>query len=128
MNFTYNVITLEKERYLEIVTAQTLLETEHQALDLIALCVENGTNLLMIHAPVISESFFRLSTSVAGGILQKMINYQITTAFVLTENIVLPKRFQEMMLEANKCTKYRFYYTTHEAEQWLLSSQEESRV
>lgn len=128
MNFTYNVVTLGTGRYLEIVNAQTPLETERQALDLMSLCVENGTNLLMIHASAISESFFRLSTGVAGGILQKMINYHITTTFVLNENIVLPKRFQEMMLEANKGVQYRFYNTKHEAEEWLLSNQEKSRI
>ena len=124
MNFTYNVITREKGRYLEIVNAQIPLETEQQALDLMSLCVENETNLLMVHAPAISENFFRLSTGAAGGILQKLINYHITAAFVLNEEMVLPQRFQEMMLEANKGGQYRFYSTTSEAEQWLLSSQE----
>lgn len=123
MNFIYNVITLGKVRYLEIVSAQFPLETEQQALDLMSLCAEHETNLLMIHAPAISENFFRLSTGTAGGILQKMINYHILTAFVLDKSVVLPNRFQEMMLEANKGGQYRFYDTMREAEQWLLSIQ-----
>lgn len=128
MNITYSVNLRDKGRYLKITAAEPPIQTEQQALDIMSLCVENGTNLLMIHAPAISESFFRLSTGVAGDILQKMINYHITTVFVLTESIMLPTRFLEMMLEANKGEQYRFYYATHEAEQWLLSSQEESRI
>lgn len=128
MNFTYNVNSLEQGRYLEIVAAKTPIETERQAIDIMSLCVENGTDLLMIHAPAMSENFFRLATGVAGGILQKLINYHIKTAFVLTENMVLPERFQEMMLEANKDGQYRFYASKGEARQWLLSGQEKSSV
>ena len=124
MNYSYSVIAQEKGRYIEIVTAKVPLETEQQALDIMSICVENGTTLLMLHASTLSESFFRLATGAAGGILQKLINYHIKTAFVLTESIVIPKRFQEMMLEANKGGQYRFYYSKGEAEQWLLPSQE----
>lgn len=128
MNFTCRVFSSKKGKYLEIIAAQTPIETEQQALDIISLCMENATGRLMLQAPAISENFFKLATGAAGGILQKLINYQIKTVFVLTEDLRLPKRFQEMMLEANKGGQYRFYYTKSEAEEWLLSGQEETHL
>ena len=125
MDFNYNVIALEKGRYLEIISARKPMETEQQAIDAMSLCVENGTDLLLIHTPAVSESFFRLATGAAGGILQKLINYHIKTAFVFSKDMTLPERFQEMMFEANKGEQYRFYDTKSEAEQWLLSGEGE---
>ena len=124
MDFNYNVVALGKGRYLEITSARKPLETERQAIDAISLCMGNGTDSLLIHAPAVSENFFRLSTGAAGGILQKMINYHIKTAFVLSNDMTLPERFQEMMFEANKGEQYRFYDTKREAEQWLLPGEE----
>jgi len=126
MTFTYNRITKKENQYLEIVAASIPLETEQQTVTLMGLCAENGTNLLMLHGSVISESFYRFATGVAGDILQKLINYHIKTAFVLTKDTAIPKRFQEMMLEANTGSQYRFFDSRDEAEQWLLPDQDES--
>lgn len=125
MDFNYHMVALETGRYLEVTSAREPIETERHAIDLMSLCAENGTDLLMVHAPAVSESFFRLATGVAGGILQKLINYHIKTVFLLPESMTLPVRFREMMLEANKGDQYRFYHTRSEAEQWLLPGREE---
>jgi len=125
MNFTYRVTGQEKDRYLEITAAEEPLKTERQTLDLISLCFENSIELLMLHDKALSGDFFQLATGVAGGILQKLINYHIKTAIVLSEDITLPKRFQEMLQEANKGEQYRFFYAGSGAEQWLLSGQME---
>ena len=125
MNFTYRITGKEKGRYLEITAAEEPLKTELQTLDLISLCFENSIELIMLHDKALSVDFFQLATGAAGGILQKLINYRFKTAVILSEDIDLPKRFQEMLQEANKGEQYRFFYAGSEAEQWLLSGQME---
>lgn len=124
MNVTYHIIPCNAGSYLHIITAENRIETEQHAIDLMCLCAENNTNNLCILSQALSDQFFQLSTGSAGAILQKLVNYQIRTAFVLEENFELPLRFREMMLEANKSNEYRFFYSTDEAEQWLMGIQE----
>ncbi|MDU1848163.1 MAG: DUF4180 domain-containing protein [Niallia nealsonii] len=41
---------------------------------------ETGSNRLSLNKEAISDDFFKLSTRIAGGILQKFINYNIKFA------------------------------------------------
>lgn len=124
MNVTYQIIPCNTGSYLNIITAETGIETEQHAIDLMCLCAENNTNNLCIPSQALSDQFFQLSSGSAGGILQKLVNYQIRTAIVLEEEMELPLRFREMMLEANKSNEYRFFSSKNEAEQWLMCTQE----
>ncbi|AET67781.1 putative transcriptional regulator [Desulfosporosinus orientis DSM 765] len=108
------------KKYLEVMSAATPISTENDALDLVALCGENDTNLLMIHYTALSEDFFKLKTKVAGNILQKFMNYHIKAAAVLPNEIIQKGRFRELASETNKGNYFRMYESKAEAEQWLL--------
>lgn len=59
-----------------------LLKDEQSALDLImTISSETGSNRITLNKEAISEDFFKLSTRLAGGILQKFINSTLSLLF-----------------------------------------------
>lgn len=106
--------------YLSLLSAQTPLATEQDALNLIALCMEHQTDRVMISAEALSEDFFQLRTGVAGAILQKLVNYQIQAAAVIPDQRKNTGRFKEMVQEANKGSHFRVFSSISDAENWLI--------
>ncbi|MEL1135444.1 DUF4180 domain-containing protein [Desulfitobacterium sp. THU1] len=116
----YQVISRNDKKYLEIISNTTPLRSESDALELVALCGENDTNLLMIHYAALSEDFFELKTKVAGDILQKLMNYRIKAVAIIPSEIIQKGRFRELALEMNKGQHFRMVNSKDEAEAWLL--------
>lgn len=116
----YDVRQKNQQKYIECFSAEPPIKTEQEALDLVALCGENDTTLLMLHADVLSEDFFKLKTGIAGMILQKFVNYRVKTAIVLTGDAKITGKFKELMAESNKRKDYRIFKNPAEAENWLL--------
>lgn len=109
------------KKYIEFISAASPLSTEQDALDLVALCGENDTNLLMFHGNALAEDFFKLKTGVAGKILQRFINYHVKTAIILPEQFVIKGKLRDMVSETNKGNHLRFFKTRADAEIWLTS-------
>lgn len=107
-------------KYLEVISGDTPIATENDALQLVALGAENNTDLLMIHYGALAEDFFNLKTKTAGNILQKFINYRIKAVAVIPKEIIQKGRFREFVLEINKGQSFRVYETREAAETWLL--------
>jgi hypothetical protein len=72
----YDVRHKNHQKYIKCFSAEPPIGNEQDALDLVALCGENDTNLLMLHADALFEDFFKLKTRIAGMILQKFVNYR----------------------------------------------------
>ena len=119
-NMNYKIIQNGNQEYIELISVKRPLSTEQDAIDLVALSIENNTNLLMIHSEALSEDFFKLRTGVAGRMLQKFINYQIKTVAIIPNKLASKGRFKEMVLEANKSNHFRVLENREEAETWLL--------
>lgn len=117
---TYHIRDIDNKKYIELISATDPLSTENDALDLVALCWEHETYLLLIHYDVLSQDFFKLKTKVAGNIIQKFVNYGMKAAAVIPQEIMKKGRFREMALEANKGNHFRMYENKEEAEKWLL--------
>ncbi|OBZ18567.1 hypothetical protein A8L34_03050 [Bacillus sp. FJAT-27264] len=115
----YQVISNNNVAYVACLSTETPLSREQDALDLIALCSEHDTKLLMLHSAMLSADFFNLRTGLAGGMMQKLINYHVTTALVLNE-MITEGRFKELASESNKGNQFRMFDNTDEAERWLL--------
>ena len=116
----YKIIENGNQKYIELISAQSPLSTEQDAVDLVALSIEHNTNLLMIHNEALSEDFFKLRTGVAGGMLQKFVNYHIRTVAIIPNQLASKGRFKEMVLEANKSNNFRVVGSREDAETWLL--------
>ncbi len=116
----YKLVENNNTKYIEVFSCAKQLKTASDALDLVALCGENDTNLLMIHSEALSEDFFKLKTGVAGEILQKFINYAIKAAIIIPDQSRLVVRFRELVSEANKGNQYRFFAISADAQKWLI--------
>ena len=120
MNST--LITTNNHTYLEMLPDGSLVQSECDALDLVAACGENSTDSLLLHGASLPEDFFRLSTGLAGAILLKFSNYHIRCALLITPELEEQGRFHEMVLEANRrSTELHFFYERGPAEEWLAS-------
>lgn len=117
----YKLIEKNSKKYIECVSAEMPLNKEQDALDLIAACIENDTNLIMLHDEALSNDFFKLGTGLAGQVLQKFINYNVKTAVIIKDEQKIRGKFRELLAESNKGNDFRVFSNTVEAENWLLN-------
>lgn len=120
VNMNYNLVENDNTKYIELFSCETPVSTASNALELVALCGGNNTNLLMIHGEALADDFFKLKTGVAGEILQKLINYSVKTAIIIPDQSGLGGRFRELISEANKGNQYRFFASSADAQKWLV--------
>jgi len=117
----YELIEKNNKKYLKYLSGETQLCSEQDALNLITDCFENDTSLLMFHTEALSDDFFKLKTGLAGQVLQKLINYHIRVAVILTDKHKVKGKFKELLHESNKGKDFRVFDDIVEAEKWLLT-------
>jgi hypothetical protein len=116
----YEVTSRGDKTYIKYTSSEYLIRTEQEAIDLIAACIENGTNLIMITSEALSDDFFRLGTGLAGGVLQKFANYRIKAAVVIDDNEKIKGKFKELIAESNKGNNFGVFDNQEKAESWLI--------
>jgi len=117
---TYQVMEKNNEKYILLDANGGQILTEQDGLDLIAVCVRGDTKKLLMRSENLSDDFLRLSTGVAGAVMQKFANYGIRAAVIL-EEASTKGRFKEFLSESNAGNIFRAYATYKEAEDWLIS-------
>lgn len=115
----YEIVAIQDKSYVKCVSAETPISRESDALELISLCGSHDTELLMLHEAALSEDFFNLRTRLAGGVMQKLINYRVKTALILDEHIT-EGRFKELTSEMTKSRQFRIFDNSQDGEKWLL--------
>jgi len=87
-----------------IVNSETPIITDSQsAIDLMMTVLHyDNINRLVINKQAIIKDFFIISTSIAGDILQKFINYQVKLAIYGDFSKYTSKPLKDFMLECNK--------------------------
>ena len=118
----YKIVESGDLKYIELFSCVAPISTEQDALDLVALCGEHDTNLLMLHSEAISDDFFRLKTGVAGNVLQKFINYHVKAVAVIPDERVNTGKFKDMVIEANRSNQFRVFEEKEKALKWLLGN------
>ena len=116
------IITIHEKNnitFAECESAEKLISSEQDAVDLIGLCGYHQTNNLLIYAQNVVERFFELKSKLAGEVLQKCMNYYMRVAMVLPSDIEHNKRFREMVLETNKGNHFRLFESRAQAVEWL---------
>ena len=89
-----NVVKIEDERI--------LIFDEESALDVfMSLAYETGENRFIISKDNIIEDFFDLRTKIAGGILQKIINYRMKLAIIGDFSKYKSKSLRDFIYECN---------------------------
>jgi PadR family transcriptional regulator, regulatory protein AphA len=115
----YRIMHIENIPYIEVLPESNLIAGEQDALSWIALCGEEKTSKLLIHAENLTPDFFDLSTGIAGEILLKFVNYYIRVAAILTPELVNRGKFREMVLETNRGSDFRVFSDRKQAENWF---------
>jgi len=118
----YQVVEKDGKKYVECLPDNQRMESERDALDLVAMCGENGTDKVIIHAECLNDDFYDLKTGLAGAILLKFVNYYIKVAAILPVEKVNQGKFREFALETNRGRDFRIFNEKESAEDWLLKS------
>ncbi len=95
------------------------LQSENDALELVALSMEHGTGRILLDAGSLPDEFFRLRNGLAGAVLQKFVNYGLRVAAVLPADISSQGRFGEMVGESNRGSTFRVFQKREVALDWL---------
>jgi len=100
-----NINTIKvKDVEIAIIKSNDILINDVQsALDLMAtIRYETGCDCVIINKSSICEDFFHLSTGLAGGVLQKFINYHMKIAVVGDYSMYTSKSWKDFTYESNK--------------------------
>jgi len=114
---------IEKEgtRFVETHPGHRFITAEADAVDLVGLCGEHESNLLLFYGDNLDPAFFDLSTGLAGAVLQKFATYQMRAALVLPPDFPSRLRFDEMARELNRGRHFGVFSDRGAAKEWLLS-------
>ncbi len=108
--------TIQKDHIaIAIVQSDELLITDvSSALDLIATVgYQTGCERMILNKEAITESFFKLSTGLAGEILQKFVNYDMKLAVIGDFSHYTSKPLRDFIYESNR-GKHIFFVSDEE--------------
>ena len=108
------------ESYVRSAGSQKI-ENERDILDILGYCGEIHSNRIMLLEQQLSDEFFRLSTGLLGAVFQKLSNYRVKTAIVISFENIRSARFSELIYEINHGNQIRFFKDITNAEQWLTA-------
>lgn len=117
----YELIRKEGKSYIELIATASPIATEQDALDLVALCGEHDTGLLLIHYNAFDEGFFRYKSGIAGAMLQKFSNYYVKVAVLLPAEMAGKERPGLSGIQISKAHNFKVFEKREEAELWLFS-------
>lgn len=80
------------------------LKTEADAVDLVAAGMAAGADWVVVTTAQLSDDFFRLSTGLAGAIVQKLVNYRLRLAIMGDIEAALAKSgsLRDFVYESNR--------------------------
>ncbi|WP_284641094.1 DUF4180 domain-containing protein [Paenibacillus silviterrae] len=89
--------------------SEVAVEDAQSALDLLATVrYETDSDRMILHKSLLSESFFDLSTRLAGEVVQKFINYRMKLAIVGDFSTYSSKSLKHFIYESNNGTDLFF--------------------
>ena len=93
-----------------------LIEDSDTALDLMATVkYETNCEKFILDKSSVTEDFFKLSTGIAGEVLQKYVNYNIKLAIVGDYSKYTSKPLKDFIFESNRGKNFFFVETLEEA-------------
>ena len=114
-------MNIEVKNKIAIVREPEVLITDGpSAMELLATArYETGCSAIVLHKEQMNESFFRLSTGLAGEVLQKFVNYQMKLAIVGDFSGYTSKPLQDFIRESNEGRHVCFQPNEELALAWL---------
>jgi Domain of unknown function (DUF4180) len=91
-------------RVLECAAEGALLRNDRDIADLIALAWEKRAKLIVLPVVRLGDEFFHLKTRIAGGIVQKFVNYELRLAIMgdISKYVGASSAFRDFVAEANR--------------------------
>lgn len=103
-----------------VTSAEPVIEDVQSALDLIMTAkYETGAERIAINKEAVIESFFILSSGLAGEVIQKFVNYHVKGAIYGDYSGYTSKPLHDFIYESNKGKDFFFVNTKEEAVQKL---------
>jgi hypothetical protein len=104
MSIVHSVITLGALKVLVISADGLFLGSEAGALDLISAAYGQDVDLIAVPTSRLGETFFELSTGIAGAFIQKIRNYRYRLAIVgdISRHTNASKSLRDFVFESNK--------------------------
>ncbi|MFB0919719.1 MAG: DUF4180 domain-containing protein [Oscillospiraceae bacterium] len=103
-----------------VVSDECVITDGQSVLDLIAtVSYETNADRLILDKSAITEDFFKLSTGVAGEVLQKCVNYHVKMAIVGDFSRYTSKPLKDFIYESNRGKDFFFVGTVDEAAERL---------
>lgn len=114
-------MNIEVNNQIAIVREPGVLITDgSSAMDLLATVrYETGCSAMVLRKEQLDESFFRLSTGLAGEVLQKFVNYQMRLGIVGDFDRYTSKPLRDFIRESNQGRQICFQPDEESALAWL---------
>lgn len=117
----YEIKEKNGHNYIYLSANGARISTVQEGLDLMALCWEHEIGKLLIHGDRLADDFYILQTGLAGELLQKFTNYNISAAIVMDPE-VQGLRFTELMRESKCGHTFSAFPSEAEATDWLFGN------
>jgi hypothetical protein len=114
-----NIIDINGILIAEVVADTIVINNAQDALDIMANCGYQGADKLIIHEKNIAAGFFDLKTRLAGDILQKFSNYNVSLAVVGDFSKYESNSLRDFIYESNKAGRINFVSNVEEAKEKL---------
>lgn len=115
-----NIIDKAGQQYAAGTAGEKLMRKQEDIVDVIGLCFGYDVSRLLLYADNLPDRFFDLRSGEAGEILQKLRNYRIRLAAVLSQDDIGQGKFAAMVGEENRGNDFRVFADRAAAEAWLL--------
>jgi GTPase SAR1 family protein len=103
----------------EIITEQVCINTQQDALDVMANCSYQGASGIIFYEHQLNSDFFDLKTKLAGDILQKFSNYRCRLVIVGDFEKYKSKALRDFIGESNRGNLVKFAPNREEAISFL---------
>ena len=105
----------------ELVSDAIIINTEQDALDLMVDPGLRGARRIIINQKNIISDFFKLSTRIAGSVLQKFVTYQVKLAIVGDFGNVASETLKAFIYESNRGNQIFFVDNVETAKKKLFA-------
>lgn len=109
----------EEHGIAELVAETLLIRTVEDALQLFMDLAYQGADKIILHEHQLTPGFFKLSTRLAGDILQKCSNYKIRLAIIGSFGQYQSQSLEDFIRESNRGRTVCFVPTVEEALEWF---------
>ena len=103
----------------EIMSDEIVISNVQDALDLLGDASYNDSNKIILHEKNFIPEFFKLSTGLAGEILQKCVNYHVKLAIIGEFEKYNSNSLKAFILECNRGSQFYFVKDLDEAKKKL---------